>query len=68
LGNARGSGTYTLGPAGSGASGRNTVAGFLSYIFAPPREDPAFAERSTGSNDEWGVLGTKLESEIFRTE
>ncbi|CAE6414217.1 unnamed protein product [Rhizoctonia solani] len=68
LGNARGSGTYTLGPAGSGASGRNTVAGFLSYIFAPPREDPAFAERSTGNNDEWGVLGTKLESEIFRTE
>ncbi|KAF8758641.1 GAL4-like Zn(II)2Cys6 (or C6 zinc) binuclear cluster DNA-binding domain [Rhizoctonia solani] len=53
---------------GTGASGRNTVAGFLSYIFAPPREDLAFTERSTGSNDEWGVLGTKLESEVFRTE
>ncbi|KAF8710565.1 GAL4-like Zn(II)2Cys6 (or C6 zinc) binuclear cluster DNA-binding domain, partial [Rhizoctonia solani] len=61
-------GTYTPSPAGTGASGRNTVAGFLSYIFAPPREDPAFTERSTGSNDEWGVLGTKLESEVFRTE
>ncbi|CAE6414702.1 unnamed protein product [Rhizoctonia solani] len=67
-GGVRGLGTYTLSPAGASASGRNTVASFLSYIFAPPREDPAFSERSTGSNDEWGVLGTKLESEMFRTE
>ncbi|GAB1517775.1 hypothetical protein RhiTH_000825 [Rhizoctonia solani] len=67
-GGPRALGTYTPSPAGTGASGRNTVAGFLSYIFAPPREDLAFTERSTGSNDEWGVLGTKLESEVFRTE
>ncbi|KAJ1309737.1 hypothetical protein OPQ81_006502 [Rhizoctonia solani] len=67
-GGAKALGTYTLGPAGAGASGRNTVAGFLSYIFSPPREDPAFAERSAGTSDEWGVLGTKLESETFRTE
>ncbi|CAE6452840.1 unnamed protein product [Rhizoctonia solani] len=67
-GGARALGTYTLGPTGAGTSGRNTLASFLSYIFAPPREDPAFAERSTGINDEWGVLGTKLDSEVFRTE
>ncbi|KAH7340911.1 hypothetical protein B0J17DRAFT_716088 [Rhizoctonia solani] len=40
----------------------------LELHFAPPRDDPAFIERSTGTNDEWGVLGTKLESEVFRTE
>ncbi|CUA71603.1 multidrug resistance regulator 2 [Candida albicans SC5314] [Rhizoctonia solani] len=67
-GGARALGTYTLGPAGASASGRNTLTGFLNYIFAPPREDPAFIERSTGINDEWGVLGTKLDSEVFRTE
>ncbi|CAE6408445.1 unnamed protein product [Rhizoctonia solani] len=67
-GGARVFGTYTIGPAGATASGRNTLTGFLSYVFAPPREDPAFAERSTGINDEWGVLGTKLDSEVFRTE
>ncbi|CAE7053890.1 unnamed protein product [Rhizoctonia solani] len=67
-GGTRALGTYTLGPAGASASGRTTLAGFLSYIFAPPRDDPVFAERLAGTNDEWGVLGTKLDSEVFRTE
>lgn len=64
----RGFGGFPTGSSSAG-TGRSTLAGFLSYVFAPPREDPAFDEHSAGaSGDEWGVLGTKLESESFRTE
>ncbi|KAG8722921.1 hypothetical protein FRC08_000021 [Ceratobasidium sp. 394] len=65
-GTPRGTGAFAAaGPPSSGPTGRNTIAGFLSYIFAPPREDsfPAGAPI-----EDWGVMGTKLESEGFRTE
>lgn len=50
---------------GSALSGRNTIAAFLAYVFAPPRDDPAFNERAA---DDWSVVGSKLDNETFRTE
>jgi hypothetical protein len=47
------------------SAGRTTIGGFLSYVFAPPNED-SFA--SGLPPEDWGVMGTKLENEVFRTE
>ncbi|KAG9100268.1 hypothetical protein FRC06_004331 [Ceratobasidium sp. 370] len=59
-GTPRGTGAFVATGLPSGGSvGRNTIAGFLSYIFAPPRED-SFAGAPT---EDWGVMGTKLENE-----
>lgn len=65
-------GTFAVSSPPNAATGRNAMAGFLNYIFAPPREDPMYSGRSApstnGSSDDWGVMGTKLENETFRTE
>ncbi|KAG8741933.1 hypothetical protein FRC12_015512 [Ceratobasidium sp. 428] len=64
-GSPRGTGAFAItGLPSTGPTGRNTITSFLSYIFAPPREDSG----SNGAPEDWGVMGTKLESEMFRTE
>ncbi|KAG8743584.1 hypothetical protein FRC10_011731 [Ceratobasidium sp. 414] len=59
-----GAGAFAATGLPSGSAGRNAIAGFLSYIFAPPRDD-SFAGAPA---EDWGVMGTRLENEAFRTD
>ena len=66
-------GSFAVGGPPIATNGRNAMAGFLNYIFAPPRDDPMYSGPSApstngGPADGWGVMGTKFESEAFRTE
>ncbi|KAF8610034.1 hypothetical protein BDV93DRAFT_4989 [Ceratobasidium sp. AG-I] len=71
-GSPRGMGSFAVGSPSIASNGRNAMAGFLNYIFAPPREDlysgASAPPTNGGPSDDWGVMGTKLESEAFRTE